>query len=357
MTIPNNIKHWLYTLKEWFCKLFDCGKIGGGTPPPTEEPEGGETKEDDVLSGNIILEDLVELFNYNIKIMSIGRKMVFPMYFQILMHQEDYNEKKTLLPVWTPEIIRNFYQLLKEKQDKYLDCRPIAKKWVFSYSPCRLEKTVDIDTDDNDIITVKKGNIVSTAALYSEDIDPTNDIKVSIKVNNSDIIKTANLNLSALDGIDILDEGLFTYKFDDNYLSTDKPKVEKINQSPIDENPKGNPEPPIIEEDNKPLATISFEDNHHEYKYTMKMSPIYISSVKDTRTTSNILKINNPNLKNGHVQIKYEKGKFFLCAFGETRLNEKPVELSTPGNIIWRPLANNSDILMNGEIQVKFKKI
>jgi len=348
MAIPENFKKWFSTLKKWTYKLFKCGTIDSPLPPD-KDPDSNEN-DIGIIEGNHLLNDMLALFKDSIKRMSIGEKLVYPMSFYIIIHKDDYEEIKQLLPIWTPEIIRNFYEILKQKQEQegYTNCKPISKKWVFRYSPCRI---TSINITDDDIFTVSKGNIVKTAELYNDVIDRTDDIsverniKVSIKCNNSDIIKTANLNLSALDGIEILEEGFFTYKYDDKYMA-----------KPSDKPTEGPPQEPEITEDNKPLATISYEDNHHKYTYTMKMSPIYISSIKDTRTTSNILKINNPNLKNGHVQIKYEQGRFFLCAFGETRLNERPVKLSEPGNIIWVDLYNNSDILMNGDIQVKFKK-
>lgn len=330
-------------IKQRIKSLIQHGRI--------EQTQQTSTNNINELDGNRLLSDLVDLFNDSIKRMSIGKRMVYPTSFHIIMHKDDYNEFRTLLPVWTPEIIRTFYSTIKGQKDSYSDCRPISKKWVFRFSPCHLDSS--INTNDNSLITVSKGNIVKTATLYNEDIDSVESItvernvKVSIKCNNSKVIKTANLNFSALDGIEILDDGLFTYKFDERFLFSDMIdcKLQKIDQTQ---------EPEIVEE-NKPLATISWILNNHTYTYTMKLSPIYISGKTDTRTTSNILKIDTSELKNGHVQIKCENERFFLCAFGETKLNEKTVTLSEPGNIQWVPLANNSSILMNGEIQVNFK--
>ena len=333
------MKGFLKILKQLFAKLVNWWRIDDHSMESTFG-----------MTNRKLMSDLVELFERGIEKESVGERMLYPMSFYVLMHKEDYDDRKKALPILIPEIIKAFYKVIQNKRNEYPNCDPVSKKWVFQFSPCQFDSS--IETEDKGVFTVKKGNIVSSADLYNDTIDTFQDmlvernIKVSIKCNNSNVIKTANLNLKAIAGVDILCEGFFTYNFDQKII---KP----LENASV---PTSFSEPEIIEGD-KPLATISYDYNQQKYIYTMRISPLYISGRKDNRTTSNILRIEGANIENGHVQIKYENGDFFLCAFGDTRLNEKNVVVSEPGNIRWQPLANNSDILMNGDIQIRFKKI
>ena len=336
------MKNLLKTLKELFAKLFNWGQIDNKSSSQQDSTFD--------MTNRKLMSDLVDLFERGIQKESVGERMLYPMSFYVLMHKDDYEDRKKALPILVPEIIKAFYKVIQDNRVVYPNCDPVSKKWVFQFSPCQFDSS--IETEDKDEFTVKKGNIVSSADLYNDSIDTFQDmlvernIKVSIKCNNSNVIKTANLNLKAIAGVDILGEGFFTYKFDDKIVN------------PLEKDPVSIsfPEPEIIEGD-QPLATISYVYNSKTYTYTMRVSPLYVSSKKDKRTTSNILRVEGADIENGHVQIKYENGKFFICTFGDTRLNEKKLEVSDPNNIKWKELSNKSDILMNGEFQIRFQKI
>lgn len=320
----------------WFRKAINLFKI--------EKVSDQENMDNSVMKNQDIYENLVTLFNNGISNESFGKTMLFPMSFYIIMHIDDYEDRKKAFPSLVKGTVEEFYRIIEERKADFPNYEQIGRKWVFQFSPCRTNGS--IETDDKKFFTVERGSIVSTASLYNDVIDTFEDIqidrniKVSIKCNNSNVIKTANLNLKALAGVDILGEGFFAIPFDD-----------KSSQPPTSQ------ESEVIIE-NAPLAELSYvKKNTDTVRYTMKYTSLIISGMKDPRTMSNIFKLEYSNIDNGHVQIKYENKEFSLCAFGETRLNEKRVELSKPGNIIWVPLADNSEILMNDEIQFKFKKL
>ncbi len=300
------------------------------------------------LTNKGLLKTFKDLFSNGLEGESLGTRMLYPMSFHVLMHPDDYKEKKQAFPFIIPEIVKAFYNIIEEQKQEYPDYEPVSKKWVFQFTPCYASKF--IDAGGGDVATIEKGTVIPTAVLYNQDIDSNGtvsvdqNIMVSVKCDNSNVIKTANINLKALAGVDILDEGFFTCKFDMNLPTSTKD---------IEVEPSG--KKPPVPSNNQGYATLSYDFNGQKVSYTMKDSHIYISGKNDLRSSLPIFRMEYPDLENGHVEIKHEADKFFLCAFGKTRLNEKNIELSKEESLKWVPLANNSSILMNDTIQVDFK--
>ena len=312
-----------------------------------DEPTQTEVNVKEITNSDL-WNDILGLFNHGMARESVGSRLLYPMSFYILMHKDDYEDRQKALPVLVQEIVKEFYNLIKQKEDEYQNVEPISKKWVFQFSPCQFDSS--IESEDKDVFSVSRGKIISTCELYNDNIDHVEDllidrnIKVSIKCNNSNVIKTANLNLKALAGVDILEEGFYTIKFDESYIKTTIKEDSSRVLSPV-------------RVDNKPFATLSYDTGSHIIKYPMNSPSISISGTNDTRRDPSIIKLESANLINSHVLIRLNDGKFEMCAFAETRKNEVPVPISEPGKPIWIPLADNSDILMNEEIQVKFNKL
>lgn len=332
------MKDLLKKIKNIIQKLLEINRIH-------EKNQQKETEQE--VSNSDLMEDIVGLFKYGMEKESVGTRLLYPMSFYILMNKDDYDDRKKALPIIVPEIVKKFYAIIKQKEEEYQNVEPVSKKWVFQFSPCQFDSSVE--TEDKDVFTVSRGNIMSTCELYNDNIDRFEDlqvernIKVSIKCKNSQVIKTGNLNLQALAGVDILEEGFFTYKFDEKRIGS-----ENISPTSV--------LPPIVA-DNKPFATLSYDFNGMRYTYEMKSSPIYISGRNDTRSDGSIFKVESVNVINGHVSIRQNNGSFEMCAFAETRKNEILVPISEPDNLKWVPLPDNSAILMNGDIQVTFKKL
>ena len=85
---------------------------------------------------------------------------------------------------------------------------------------------------------------------------------------------------------------------------------------------------------------------------------IDISGSAETRTTSNILKVESNAVIVSHVQIKYDAQAktFSLAAYEKTRLNSREVPLSVTGGVPqWVPLPKfNSRIFINDTISIEF---
>lgn len=330
----------LTKLKNIVDKILQWGKI-----------ESEKIKAKSFLRNNDLLKEFKKLFVDGLKNESLGERMLYPMSFHVLMHPNDYNKKKQAFPFILPEIIKAFYKIIDEYKNVYPSYEPVSKKWVFQFTPCYQSNSFDVG--GGDIIRIEEGTVKPTATLYNQDIDRTGkvsidqNILVSVKSDNTNVIKTTNINLKALVGIDILDEGLYTCKFDMNLPTNTEVIKESIDAADNKLNSTST---------KKELATLSYTYNGQNFTYIMKDSTIYISGKHDMRTFLPIFRMEYSDLENGHVSIKHENGEFFLCAFGKTRLNGRNIELSEGDNIQWVSLADNSSILMNDVRQANFKK-
>lgn len=302
-------------------------------------------KKQEVLSNQKLLDDLLILFKNTLEKESVGSTMLFPMYFDILMHPDDYKDRKDALAVVLPEFISAFKSVIDENRTKFPNVKNISTKWVFQFSPCRVDG--ELTLEDGRIIKVERGKLIKSARLfYNEgkgaDVKVESNIKVSVKCDNSDVMNIAYLNFEALKSVDILEDGLYMYSFEN--ASRIDTKEEKIKNEAIS--------------NVEPIATLTYTYQGQRFHYLMKDERISISGRKDKRNARMVFKVENDNLLNDHVQIKYEKNdnEFYLCAFGKTKLNQHSLELSEGGNVKWVKLANNSSIFMNDEIKVQFEK-
>ena len=295
------------------------------------------------LTNQILLDELVAHFDYVMKIKSVGKRLLYPMSFNILMHPDDYNSTKESFPFILPEVVSAFYKSIKRKKKAYPNYSHPASYWFFQFSACQI-KSKDGEED-----FIKRGEIVTTASLTTFDIRKAQqegvrseaNVQLSVKCTNSKT-DASNINMEALLGMDILSEGVFTFDFDET-LNEDTTLI----SATTDKQRKG-------------WATLRWaaEDGSGNNKvYDMFDAYIEISGKAETRTSSNIVRINSDAVMKQHVLIKYDPSKqtFLLAAFAKTRLNEREVPLSTVGAPQWVTLAKfNSHILLNDAVNIEF---
>lgn len=304
-------------------------------------PDGNN---DNKLTNKQLLKELVSQFKEMLEAESVGRKMLYPMSFHVIMDPDDYNSRKQSLPYVLPEVISAYYQVIKDKQREYPDFTPPAKYWYFQFSSSRINTVLNTDSTP---LTVEKGHIVTIASLitneeYSLDnVTVDTNVRMSVKLDNSFVDKT-NMNWTAIQKLDILGEGIFKYEFDKN-LSQD---IKQINEKSNIAEFKG-------------LAELSYTKNGVDYRYTMRNNLIHISGKNDIRDDKKIFKLDSTEIKDSHIQIKYvpSEGKYYIAAFAQTNLNSRIMEESSGGEIKWYALANKSSIFVNNEIKVNFEII
>ena len=304
------------------------------------DKEAGEPS-NSLLTNKVLLEELTAHFKTMLKSESVGKKMLYPMSFNILMDPEDYNARCQALPFVLPEVISAFYGIIEDMKKEYPDYTPPAKYWFFQFSTCQTN-TIQSGTTP---LLVRRGHLTTIATLPSFDIKNIkntsidSNTKVSIKLDDSNVMNDSNVNLKAISSLDIIGEGTFTCDFDST-LNQDTQYI-KDNSNLLS----------VIG-----LAELSYSHGGKNYHYTMIDNLIHISGMNEMRKGSSFFKIEDADIQDSHVQIRYlpEKKKFQIAAFGPTRLNSGKMKESNGGNIEWYDLANNSSIFINDVVSVKF---
>ena len=305
-------------------------------------PDKIETISED-LTNKKILEQLVEVFKSMLENESVGQRMLYPMSFNILMHPDDYDNRKQSLPYVLPEVVLKFHAIIDDMQKEYPDYTPTAKYWHFQFSPYKLEEKIKVG---NTFLLVEKGKISTVATLLTSDIQDAhnvsvdNNVRVSIKLEGSRVMNGLNFNSDAIKNVMIYGESRFTCKFD-NTLSRDTKQIkDNFNISEVNG-----------------MAEFSYSKGGQNYHFLMQDKLLHISGRNDMRTGRSIFKLESDTIKDSHVQIKYdtEEMRFKIAAFGLTKVNGRELNISEGGNIYWYDLANKSSIFINDEIKVEFK--
>lgn len=307
----------------------------------TEKNEN--SKIESKFTNKILLKELTDLFKSELEDLSVGRRMIYPMSFNIFMNTGDYNNLKNSLPLVLPEIVAAFYDIISDNRQNYPIFTPPARYWVFQFSPCNLN---DMLQHIGQAEMVKTGHIVTIASLTSYDINNVNTMvetntRVSIKCENSLVRNSENVNWEAFTGLGIISEGTFTYTFDKELNQDSQNIIQHSNIAEING-----------------LATLSYYDTDNNIiHYLMKDDLISISGKNDMRRARSIIKIDNDQILDSHIQIKYisSEKKFKVAAYGYARLNTREMKLSLGGNVTWYDLADNSHIFINNIVNVEFQ--
>lgn len=292
------------------------------------------------ITNKILLKELVEHFEQATEKLSVRQRILYPMSFNILMHPDDYVQTKESLPFVLPEVIAEFYSSIKKKaKSKGKDVRfdPPATYWFFQFSGCR------ICDDNGKEKLIERGKIITTGSLTTFDFQKANmatevNTVLSVKCQNSNV-NANNINVKALLGMEILGEGTYKFYFDKNMNEN----AESIKASEITQI--------------QGFATLRWSEGNATKIFTMIDNYIDISGCDETRTTSNICRINSEAVAVSHVQIRYNANNciFEIAAYGKTRLNTRELPVSTGANPMWITLPKtNSKIFINDTINVEF---
>lgn len=308
------------------------------------KPAVNSVKKDEELSNKVLLAELVEHFKDQIDKLSVGERMIYPMSFNVLLHHEDYAQVKESFPFVLPEVVKEFYKVIKSMKKSYPDYTPVANDWVFQFSSCQVN---DVNLANGSNVVVNKGHITTLASLLAVDLrqrntSVSNNTRISIKVQDSNVMRDVNVNWDAVSKIDIIGENYFRCKFDKS-LNAKSVAMEASD--------------PVSMAEAMTIAQLSYAKDGKNYHFAMIDNLIDISGPQGSDALSSVFRIDQSGLLAPHVQIKYvpESKKFQFAAYGPARVNGREYDLSQPGLVKWFNLANNSKIFINDEVSVKFE--
>lgn len=321
----------------FFKRLIEKGAV---------DPDSGVDKKKaspSKITNKILLNELVDHFEQSMEELSVGRRLLYPMSFNILMHPDDYNQTKESFPFVLPEVISCFYASIKKEMNKYRDgvnYAPPATYWFFQFSACKFGE------EDGQEKLIQRGKVITTGSLTIFDIQKAQsggvrseaNIHLSVKCQNSNV-NDNNINMAVLLGMDILSEGIYKFNFDKN-MNED---TSIINAASTNQG--------------KGWATLKWTEGNNQMTYPMIDTYIDISGSAEKRTSRNICPIKSDAVAVSHVQIRYDQitQTFQLAAFAKTRLNSREVPLSTGGTPNWVSLPKfNSRLFLNDAVSIEF---
>ncbi len=307
-----------------------------------ESSDGQSKLKTSKVTNKVLFQELVTHFEQSMEELSVGRRLLYPMSFNILMHPDDYNMTKKSLPFVLPEVISQFYAVIKREKNKYHDgvnYAPPATYWFFQFSSCQFGEK------DGHEGVLERGKIITTGSLTTFDIRKARsgvlsetNIQLSVKCQNSDV-NSDNINMESLLGMEIVSDGVYMFNFDKS-LNEDTATISLSSKTK-----------------EKGWASLRWTEGPTTKTYPMLDTYIDISGSLETRTNRNICRINSDAVSVSHVQIRYDPTAqtFQLAAYAKTRLNSREVPLSLSGIPNWVSLPkHNSRLFLNDAISIEF---
>ncbi|MDR0834583.1 MAG: hypothetical protein LBN93_10460 [Candidatus Symbiothrix sp.] len=284
------------------------------------------------LTRQQLVDQIVEHFRLGFAEETTDESMLYPTSFNIVLHPDDYAKRQQGFAQSAKDSAKKFHEFLKGKLVHYPDHIPHATYWHFQFS----------SYDDKENVA---GEAIIMSTLYSTDfsaadIKPGANIRATIKPVGSLTTESYNMNKDALLGMDVVNKDQFRINFDKDFGALKSETIRTNNIQDMEDNA---------------YAILQFKEGPIFKSYFMIDPQIEISGVHDTRTGTKFLKLNSDEVINGHVMIKFETNAFKIAAFGDTKLNSRPLTLSQGGDIVWYDLAKLSSLLINDSLIVDFK--
>jgi hypothetical protein len=301
---------------------------------------------------NQICKHFVERFEEE----TTDRSISYPVSFVIYLHPRDYDRRYDNFEKVVSDSVSNFYSHI----NKYLDnphdeYQPDSTYWLFQLVNFEGRSSI-VDVRQGEILEVKEGDAVVFSSLRSIDFSNKDNVSDGGSVKSTFHAKDSMMQhdfdyKSMISLINELPNGKWRLKYSNEDRKNEKVKSKITNPDASEK----------TESDVYAKLTCSDKfigrDGNKGSIYTMEEKLIFISGKNDTREGKHIAKIDSDEVMASHVQIKYipETKKFQLAAFGDTKLSERKVELSSGGDMHWKDLPNNSQIFINNQIGVTFK--
>ena len=297
------------------------------------------------------LDKIFVYFKNEFKKKTTRRSILYPTSFLIYLHPQDYENQEQDFMQTVKDAVEDFYNYIHDHL-KSPDYIPHSPCWLFQF--CSFSG-ISVENKDEEITEVPKGEVFIISDTFPVDFSKENvlgdgNVKGTLHAKNS--AKELAINHDLFLSITKLEKDKWQIDWNNEDFKNGK----------IANTPMSYAKNRDLESESYAVLTCGEQfmgtAGKKGIKYFMVDKLIEISGKNDTRPGTHIAKVDNEKMLDSHVQIKYipEVNKFQLAAFGETKLNERPVKLSSGGNIYWNDLSDNSDIFINNEIGITFKR-
>ena len=338
------------------------GKIIKEAISSSENLKTTESSTINKLVDEFIKKFVEELVDHSPRILNT---ILFPTYFDIIMHPDDYENVKNYFKGFIIPLVNNFYDIITEKKNEFNNGRetniinmlrdifidngkdkksaayvPPMSEWRFCFDSC------DKFTENPDMPAknIEKGGFYFICfPCIGQGQGQTSNKKYRGTILEGDKYTTVDINISDFKS---LGKNTFTLPFHNDLRH-------HTNSSEV--------------------SSVIFEPSFHAVLKSMKGKPfemrtslIKISGSMETSKSDAVFILDDDTLGTPHVAIRREEGgQFLIAAFGTVSFNDvisgnhsfSEREISkgnNPDKWVWKPLKDRSKIIMNNRTKVEF---
>ena len=306
----------------------------------------------ETVTNERMLHELIRYFETSLDRESIGTSLLFDAHYVIILHPVTYAERLAALPVIVNEAVNAFYQRINQRKTEQDRIVTVASHWQFKFGPGTEFDGRPITPVDVEVIGSLTGTSLENDSALA--LEKGRNLKATRKVKNTNVYTKLDLNLPAFRHIDFRESGAFAVRIDPAMLAHDEPAEAAPAAAAV------LPAPPSVRPDALARLDYYMADQNTEETYWMKDREVVVARQEpDNEPFANYLRLPSPYVSNPHARIRYDpaSGQFQLASFSqhETRLNERIVARSEPGDPVWVDLPDASQILLNGAVTLTFK--
>ena len=270
--------------------------------------------------------------------------LLFNTCFHIYVKDEDFRKQEQTFSFTARDVMKKINRKIMELKKYYPDFVPHSNYWQFQFAPLDADGKLDsslFNQDQEQDLGQDGMPIIST--LYPlTDVQHHNDnqrVVATVHSKDSVTIKDWDVNLDVLREMEVRGRCLFRFKFTLDGSTEQMDANEKTNSNL------------------QTVATLkaeggTFLGNKKMYAMTSDKLFIYGRVGEPDTSGKEIARLDSDEVLSPHVIIRRTRqGGFEVQAKGDTVLNE----VSLPHLLdVWKPLPNNSALLLNGVIQLRF---
>lgn len=293
------------------------------------------------VTNNQILNELLYCFDKSCENLSVGESLLFNMNFLVIMHPDTYDARMQSFAPIVNEAVKGFYKRITSLKSHFSEITPVSTVWRFKFGPASSFNNEVISTNDIRVIGMPTGLKQNYSAT-----DNSGDMqKVTMRVKLTNAFDKMDLNPQVFRHITFLESGTFEVRYSNDLKLGGATAVQ-----------------PAITESGIARIDYYIANKGLGGKYTMKDTEIVIARKEAANLAHpNYLLIDSEAVSNPHARIRYIENtrKFQIASFSnnETRVNEIAVSKSELGNPTWTDLPDNSQILLNTMVTLKFKNL
>lgn len=300
----------------------------------------------DTLTNQQVLDEMIELFSQQLRYHSVRKTMIFPMTFILYVHPSDYENLKESFPIFFPEVVDGFYEVIRKSRENHPVIGRHATEWNAYILPCLTENVVLNERE----VKVQRGELLIICSLFDvigKKSDGSGPVKgLSLRINGSVYMNDINIDQGYFAGVEIMSEGHFRIPWENPEKSSSSGSM-PANDSLVS----------IVSNQVLAVLTCTLTDGT-QISYEMRDKVCRISGTNNKQSDASVFKIPSDIMGSPHVEIRYSNStdQFEITAYLPTKVDDILLPLSKPEDMHWSPLKDGTRIGLTKKIFITFNR-